>query len=207
MSFCSGRPGEEYYTCNTYKKKGKNYCSSHYLKYSEVYKAVLADIRDTLRIVQRDKDAFVEAVLKHIDNTATKQRSQLEREARELKKRVDDLEARFDRMYEDRLNGLLSDRKFKELAEKTEAEQEAARARLAEVMSMLDGNDDSRERIEDFAERVLRYTDITALDREILNTLVDTITIGDRIQTPDGVEQKITVNYRFMRRQKTAEAA
>ena len=100
MSFCSGRPGEEYYTCNTYKKKGKNYCSSHYLKYSEVYKAVLADIRDTLRIVQRDKDAFVEAVLKHIDNTATKQRSQLEREARELKKRVDDLEARFDRMYE-----------------------------------------------------------------------------------------------------------
>ena len=168
---------------------------------------MLADIRDTLRIVQRDKDAFVEAVLKHIDNTATKQRSQLEREARELKKRVDDLEARFDRMYEDRLNGLLSDRKFKELADKTEAEQEAARARLAEVMSMLDGNDDSRERIEDFAERVLRYTDITALDREILNTLVDTITIGDRIQTPEGVKQKITVNYRFMRRQKTAEAA
>ena len=207
VSFCSGRPGEEYYTCNTYKKKGKNYCSSHYLKYSEVYKAVLADIRDTLRIVQRDKDAFVEAVLKHIDNTATKQRSQLEREARELKKRVDDLEARFDRMYEDRLNGLLSDRKFKELADKTEAEQEAARARLTEVMSILEGNDDSRERIEDFAERVLRYTDITALDREILNTLVDTITIGDRIQTPDGVEQKITVNYRFMRRQKTAEAA
>ncbi len=207
VSLSSGRPGEEYYTCNTYKKKGKLRCSSHYLRYDEVYKAVLADIRDTLREVRRDKEAFVEAVLKHIDNTATKQRSQLEREARELKKRVDDLEARFDRMYEDRLNGLLSDRKFKELADKTEAEQEAARARLTEVMSILEGNDDSRERIEDFAERVLKYTEIDRLDREILNTLVDTIIIGDRIQTEDGVSQTITVNYRFMRRQKTVVAA
>ncbi len=124
---------------------------------------------------------------------------------REIKR--GDLEARFDRMYEDRLNGLLSDRKFKELAEKTEAEQEAARERLAEVMAMLEGNDDSRECIEQFAERALQYTEIDRLDREILNTLVDTITIGDRIQTKDGVSQTITVNYRFMRRQKKEVAA
>ena len=168
---------------------------------------MLADIKDTLREVRQDKEAFVEAVLKHIDMTATKQRSQLEREARELKKRVDDLEARFDRMYEDRLNGLLSDRKFKELADKTETEQEAARTRLAEVMELLDGNDDSRERIEQFAERILQYTEIDRLDREILNTLVDTIIIGDRIQTKDGARQTITVNYRFMRRQKKEVAA
>ena len=207
MSFCSGRPGEEYYTCNTYKKKGKERCSSHYIKYSEVYKAVLADIKDTVHVVPEDAEGFIEAVMKQVDGERMQQRESREKEMRDLKKRIADLDARFDQMYEDRLSGLLSDTKFKELASRSEAEQTAARERLAELEAMVETSADQERDLKQFVELASRYTEIETLDRELLNTLVDSIVIGDRIHTGDGARQTITVNYRFMRRQKREVAA
>jgi len=39
---------------------------------------------------------------------------------------------------------------------------------------------------------------IKELDREILNRLVDSIIIGDRIKTSEGVKQSIRINYKFL---------
>ena len=121
-----------------------------------------------------------------------------EREIADLSKRIGELSAKYDRLYDDRLDGILSDRKFKEMAERVEAEQNRAEERLAELKETLANTADTRQNLEDFLEIAERYQDVMELDKEMLNRLISTITVGKKIQTGRGSTQEITVNYRFI---------
>ena len=43
-----------------------------------------------------------------------------------------------------------------------------------------------------------QYDEVTELDKELLNRLVDSIVVGDRIKAANGCEQVVTVNYKFI---------
>lgn len=101
-------------------------------------------------------------------------------------------------MYEDRLSGLLPERKFRELAEKSEAEREKLIARLDEIKIQLESQETSEDNISQFLEIAKKYTDIQELDAEILNRLIDKIVVGNKVKTPDGYTQNITIYYRFV---------
>ncbi len=139
-------------------------------------------------------------VLKKIGDADRQEDHQTEHEIAELEKRIAELETRFDRIYDDRLDGLLSEKKFRELSEKCEAEQAKAEARLNELKTVISERCEADQNVDTFIEEIDRYDDISALDKEILNRLVESITVGDRIKTSHGSTQEITVNYRFIGR-------
>lgn len=204
----TGKQGDtHYYMCNTYKKKGAYRCTSHYILDREIRKAVLADIQDILRMVQEDKEAFYETVMSKISATETKNAAAMQREARDLEERVQTLERKYDMMYEDRLSGIISDTKFRDMAAKCEEEQRAAEARLQELRQSIEAIGMQDTAVREFIDAAEKYTTITELDRELLHTLVDSIVIGDRVRTADGIQQTITVNYKFMGRTAAVGAA
>lgn len=101
-------------------------------------------------------------------------------------------------MYEDRLEGLLPDRKFREMAEKSENEREKLTARLDELRVQLDVQETLDDNILQFMDAVRKYTDVQELDRELLNRLIDKIVVGNKVKTVSGYTQKITIYYRFI---------
>ena len=151
-----------------------------------------------LYAVQENREAFMKMVLKKIGDSDDTGRQLMEREIADLTKRISELSAKYDRLYDDRLDGILSDRKFKEMAERVEAEQNRSEERLAELKETLANTVDTRQNLEDFLEIAERYQDVTELDKEMLNRLVSTITVGKKIKTEQGTTQEITVNYRFI---------
>lgn len=187
-----------YYLCNTYKKKGPERCSSHYILHKEIYNAVLADIRETVKLVQTDREAFMKMVLDKVDDADNTDSAKNEREVAALESKIAELDAKFDRLYDDRLSGLLSDRKFKELSEKCEAEQDAAKERLLLLTKETQTRKSKESRVEQFMRIVEGIESVTELDRDILNQLVDRITIGDRIKSGNGARQTIHVDYKFI---------
>ncbi len=187
-----------YFVCQTYNKKGKAYCSSHYITYDAVYQAALADVREMLQQVRENKDAFIQKVLEKIGQSDANKRQRMEQEVAEITKRIDDLSTKYDRLYEDRLDGLLSDRKFKELSAKVEAEQEEAERNLAILKEKVEDTNESLRGAETFVAMAEQYQDVTELDKEMLNHLVSKITVGSKIKTEQGSAREITVNYRFV---------
>ncbi len=187
-----------YYLCNTYKKKGPTYCSSYYILYDELYDYVLDDIRQLTQILKTDKKTFTEALYAKINDSDTSETAQIAQEIQTLEDRIKELETRFDRLYDDRLDGLITDKKFKELSSKCEADQEAAEARISELKKQIDSQQDVREGIDRFIKTAEQYEDVVELDKEILNRLIESIVVGDRIKTDNGREQTITINYRFI---------
>ena len=165
--------------------------------YDELYEVVLRDIQQMLYEVKNNKEEFLRMVMAKINADDANEGQQIEREIEVLEKRIAELEAKFDRLYDDRLDGILSDKKFKELSAKCEAEQESASARLAELKSQVADRTDSVEGIAQFMKTAEQYDEVTELDKELLNRLVDSIVVGDRIKTANGCEQVVTVNYKF----------
>ncbi len=187
-----------YFVCNTYKKKGPGHCTSHYLPYDDLYGAVLSDIQEMLHEVHYNKEDFIHRVLERISDSDGSQRQQTEREIADLVRRIEELSAKYDRLYDDRLDGLLSDRKFKELAERCEAEQTKAEERLSLLKKSIISEGEPEQELKQFVEIAEQYDEITQLDKEMLNRLISSITIGDRIKTDGMTSQVITVNYKFI---------
>ena len=101
-------------------------------------------------------------------------------------------------MYEDRLSGLISNQKFKELSGKCEAEQTSLSERLEILQRQIESQGIGASEIEGFVRLAELHESPTKLDRELLNRLIDSIEIGDRIKDPAGNRQSITVNYKFI---------
>ena len=198
VSIANARNRSNYFVCNTYSKKGAANCTSHYILYDELYDAVLTDVRQVVAYVHNNKEAFVQRVLEKVGDSDNNDTSRIEREIAALETKVAELEAKFDRLYDDRLNGILSDRKFKELSSKCEVEQDAATAQLAELREKYASHDDTAQDVQRFVDLVSEYNQITALDGEMLNHLVHKIVVGERQTNGDEVEQKVTVSYRFV---------
>lgn len=158
-------------------------------------------------MVQEDKETFYETVMSKISATETKNAAAMQREAKDLEARIQTLERKYDMMYEDRLSGIISDTKFREMATKCEEEQRAAEARLQELRQSIEAIGTQDTAVREFIDAAEKYTTITELDRELLHTLVDSIVIGDRVRTADGIQQTITVNYKFMGRTAAEGAA
>ena len=124
-------------------------------------------------------------------------RQLMEKEISDLEKRIEDLRVKYDRMYDDRLNGLLSDKKFREMAEKCEADQNEAEEQLKNMLNSLSRSENHAEDIERFIQTAEKYDTVNVLDKELLNRLIKTIKIGNKVQTDNGPVQEVAIDYRI----------
>lgn len=92
-------------------------------------------------------------------------------------------------MYEDNLDGKISDERFAKLTESYEAEQKALEARTAELETLLSAEKDTAVNVDSFLSIIRKYTDIRELTPDIIHEFVDKIYIykakkidGDRVQ-------------------------
>lgn len=187
-----------FFACNTYKRKGKEACTFHYIRYEYLYQVILEDIQSKLQSIHRNEDAFVKAVLKKLGSNTNQKAERAKHEMESINARLKTLEAKFDKLYDDRLEGFISDKKFREMAAKCEAEQEQLSARLDELKERINQQEEVKLNVARFIETVHEYADVTALDKEILNHLIDKIVVSDRVKTDTGFTQKITIYYRFL---------
>ena len=192
----SGR--NNYYVCNTYKKKGPSVCSSHYIMYNELYEAVLMDINSMLYMVREKREDFIERVLHKVSCGCDTEDARIENEIAELEAKIVELDRKFEKLYDDRFNGILSDRKFQELSTRCEAEQDEARERRAVLVKKRNSSQATEYGTEQFIAIAESYENLTELDDEVLNRLIQSIVVGDRIKENGETEQHICINYKFI---------
>lgn len=198
LTLANTKAGKRYLSCSTYKRKGKESCTVHYLKYDDLYQIVLDDIRDKLKLIKGSEEIFARRLQSELDGMNGQKTPLLQREMQELEKQLQKLDEKFDKMYDDRLEGLLSDRKFREMAEKSEIARDKLTARLDELKIQLNTQAVVEDNISRFLDVVRKYTDVQELDSELLNHLIDKIVVGNKIKSDHGYTQKITIQYRFI---------
>lgn len=185
---------ERYYRCETYKKKGKNYCSSHYTLYRDLYIAVLNDLRETIKCAkQHQADIDARAALAALERSKNLDRT-LAR-IKELESKIRSSEERYDRLYEDRLNGVIPIERFLDMSKK---EQDSIQAFKLEHERLVRGQEASNgPSYDEFLKRAEEFGEIRELNSYILNSLIDKIVVGDRYKIDGQYHQDITIYYKF----------
>lgn len=124
---------------------------------------------------------------------------QQESEAKALKKRlsreqkrIKELNTLIKKIYEDNVNGKLSDKRFELLLADYETEQSELELSVATLEKTLDDYQENADNVDKFIELVHRYTGFTELTTPIIHEFVDKIVVheadkssGDRIQQID----------------------
>ena len=189
---------DNFFVCNTYKKKGPEYCSAHYILYDELYSAVLKDVRKIIELVHKDRDTCVQRIAKKLGMTDKSRIQYAETEKAAIEQRLSEADRRFDLLYEDRLNGTIPESKFKDIIGRWQADQAELQSRLENLQKQISDVQDVEADTRRFADLVDQLSQVDELDAELLYRLIDKIIIGDRSRENGRVKQKITIQYKFV---------
>ena len=121
------------------------------------------------------EDEFVEMVTK-------KKRAEVDRSLRDGKRELEQAQTRIRKLdeiiqhlYEDNLEGKISDERFMKLSENYENEQKTLESRVAELKSLIASEQEANINVDRFLGLVRKYTDIKELNAEIIREFVDQI--------------------------------
>ena len=182
-----------YFVCRTYQRFTKaGVCTCHSIKEKTVTEAVVAKVREVCR-AYLNPDELLPAAQEAVENA--RKQSSLETELQALQSKIDSLTANLDRMYTDRLSGLLPEADFQRIFGRIKLERE----RLEEKQQELELRQKSPVRSEDRArELVQRFIETAGESRELLVSLIERVELTE--------DKEIIIKFRFSQLDETAES-
>ena len=179
-------PRKEYMVCSTYRKV-KGGCSSHQIRNEVLESFILEGIQSISAYVRDHEEEFIELVTQ-------KTQSELNRSMRDWKKELEQAQARIRKLddiiqhlYEDKIEGTISDERFSKMSANYEAEQTQLEARVTELKRLISAEKDSVVNVNTFIELVKQRTEIKELTAEVIREYVEKVVVF-KPETIDGVK-------------------
>ena len=186
------RHEQEYFVCATYRKV-KDGCTSHQIRNVQVEEILLRELRRIVAFAHEREDEFVALVMKQNEKELSHQLRDSHRELEQATSRIAKLDVIMQRLYEDRVDGKISDERFARMSATYEAEQNQLEIRMAELQAFLDEAKDRQLNVDSFLSMVRRYTDITELTPEIVRAFVERIEVQKPEKMPGANTRKQTI--------------
>ena len=182
-----------YFVCRTYQRFTKaGVCTCHSIKEKTVTDAVIAKVREVCQSYLNPDELF--PVAREAVENARKQNG-LEMELQALQSKIDSLTANLDRMYTDRLSGLLPEADFQRIFGRIKLERE----QLEEKRQALEFQKKSPVRSEDRArELVQRFIETAGESRELLVSLIERVELTE--------DKEVIIKFRFTQLDEAAES-
>ena len=184
-------------TCSKYKKDTSS-CTIHFIRCKDLYDFVLYDIKRQSNLILKDEKKAAEKLKKKMCSTNKSALERSEREAKAVEKRIKELDEMFYHLYEDKLNGTISESRFIELSRRCETELEEQKAKLERIKSIKLESAEADENIENYIALIKEFKDIYELDKAVLHRLIDKITVSTKYEVDGVKKQDIKISYKFV---------
>ena len=182
---------QAYFFCSSYRKNSE-VCSAHYIREKVVEQIVLESMQRILLNVQVFEKEFVRKQMDCYTEDKKKQLAAKRRELSKAKKRIAEIDALIQKIYEDNASGKLSDERYATLSLSYEEEQKTLKAAVPEMQTYLETETDKTESLQRFIQKVKQVTELKALTPELIHEFVDKIVVyapryldGKRVQLLD----------------------
>lgn len=186
---------QDSFTCSNYRSNTGT-CTAHYIRNVTLYKMVFRHIQNVLSYIQQFESVFVK---KEMQKSRAEQEEAVERAKVDivtLKRRDEDLDILFKRIYEDSVTGRLSAERFDKLAADYETEQKELWKKIGELQYLIDNKEHEMYDLKLFLKNVRKYTDPEELTAEMLNDLIDKILVHAPDRSNGQRTQKIEIYYK-----------
>ncbi len=185
---------QDHFVCST-SRKGKEYCSTHFIRAVVLEKGVLSHLKYVVGYVSAYEKQFREIM-------GAKQKAEVKKEISAKKKllakcenRISELDRLFKNIYEDKTNGVLNENRFKMLAEDYEKEQQELELKTVSLSAEISETEEQSDNLERFISKIHKYLDLQELTPTVLNDMVKRVYVHAP-QTVDGKRtQQVDICY------------
>jgi len=186
------------YICASYRKHTTD-CTMHFVRSVIVEELILDALRKVNGFVKTNEAEFVRLVTE----SSSVQQVEIEKSHRkrlvESEKRVAELDRLIRQIYEDNVNGKLTDKRFEKLSGEYEREQEELEQAIVDMQVELDSFDEKNSRADRFLELTRRYTDFTELTTPMLNEFIEKVVVHERVKEYRyKASQRIDIYFNFV---------
>jgi hypothetical protein len=172
----------------------------HYIKTSALRTLVLEAIQRVSAFALSNGEDFTRQIREASELRSTEEAKERKERLAKCLKRCNELDSLIKRLYEDKVTGALSPKRFEKLSGEYEDEQEGLESQIAELRAALDSYSEDSGRAEKFLDIARRYTDFTELTPAMLNEFVNKIVVHEAKGARQGYGrvQKVDIFLNFV---------
>ena len=186
------------FSCATYRKKKKGLCSCHRILVSDLETIVKEDLQKVCEYVFLHEKEFTDEYLSGSKKETAKFQSKTKAELKRLSERQEEIGKIIRKLYEDNVNGRITDERFDFLAKSYEDEGNDLKTKIQELKNALASSVQDEEKLSKFLKVVKSYTKIEELTPEILNSFIEKIYIGETEKYDGRKMQEVEIIYKFI---------
>lgn len=155
-------------------------------------------LQQTIQYVKVHEKEFVQAVLNKTMSENKKEIAKKQREFVRVEQRVAEIDRLFQRLYEDRVTGQLSEDRFSRLSTAYEVEQAELSEKILNLRKELETAKKQVLNVSQFVELVKKYTEVRELTPSIVNEFISKIIIYAPDKSTGKRKQEIDIVYNFV---------
>ncbi len=171
----------------------------HYIRYDVLYAYVLARLQYWSMLAQKDEDNLLKRLLNASDRERNSAKKKQAAELKKAEKRKAEVDGLFAKMYEDWSAGRITEYNFNMLSEKYQNEQKELETKIRQLHETMEAAVQTAADAEKWIALMKQYVNPVELTAELLNTLIEKITVHEAVKGEDGSrEQEVEIYYRFI---------
>ena len=188
------KPEAYYYCCSTYRKR-QGQCSSHQIRISIIDRIVFADLKRHIDFAREHEDEFLKLVSSESMSQINKLINSFNKELSASRARIEKLDSIIQSLYEDKLDGTISNERFKNMNENYEQEQTTLREKVLELEDKIKTYNEHSASTSIFIELVHKFTRIDELTHELVREFIEKVIIHKAEKVNRQRRMKIDIFY------------
>ncbi|PAT00949.1 hypothetical protein CI105_09255, partial [Candidatus Izimaplasma bacterium ZiA1] len=165
-------------SCSTYRRYGKERCSSHYITYDYLVEHITTSINKLIELSKLGEKQFTQKIIKK--TSLVKGKELLENKLQKLLIRQEDITILVKKMFEKYINDKITESKFYELDNIYDLEKQDIKENIKIIEDRINTINLQINDISTFYMMISKYVKIVDLTREDIIRLIDRIIIKER---------------------------
>ena len=195
------RPDRDEYNCSRYDLGNQHfddYCTTHLIRTAVVNELLLEAIKEVCDYAQNNEAEFMAQVCSASEDRQAKAAKAIRQRKQRSEKRTDELSRLIRKLYEDNVNGRLSDKLFEQMLHDFEAELEGLTDSITQDQQELDRISRETVNAEKFLALAKKYTDFSELTPAMINEFVEKILVHQAEGKGASRTQEVEIFFNFI---------
>ena len=191
-------PSIRFYSCSNYKGLRGTCESTHYVREDSLEQVVKIELFKLATYLDHDENAFAELLEHKKNKDSMAERKAAESALAAATARSQELLRLYERVYEDNVNGKVTDDWFMRLSHKYEVEQEELKKQMFDLKNKIERLDTAQNSSGSFIRAIRKFMTMQVLTPVVLQELIDKIEVFPIEGTGKNRTQRLVIHYRFV---------
>ncbi len=198
FNFNQKNPSIRFFSCSNYKGMRGTCENTHYIREDALEQVVKMELFKLAIYLDHDESAFAELLEQKTNKDMIRERTTAEGALTTARARSKKLLGLFEKLYEDNVEGKVTDEWFIRLSQKYEAEQEELKRQMLELKEKLDRIAQMQTAKDDFHRAIRKFMEMQTVTPILLRELIDKNEVFPVEGNGKDRTQRVIIHYRFV---------